>query len=168
MCLPVCVKSLPLCLTLCDLMDCSPPGSSVHGIIQARIPEWVAMPSSRGSSQPRDRTHVSSALAGRFCTIRIMWKRDSRLLWKWVTTAGGILEGTSWWIYVLRGDVCPLNFSASVPNLVAIRTQGHALCWCSKIPISNIQKQVHLKRNILSTLYKLAILFYWKEMFPLL
>ena len=47
-------KSLRLCLTLCDPMDCSPPGSSVHGIIQARILEWVAMPSSRGSSWPRD------------------------------------------------------------------------------------------------------------------
>ena len=48
-----------LCLTLCDPMDCSPPGSSVHGILQARVLEWVAMPSSRGSSQPRDQTHVS-------------------------------------------------------------------------------------------------------------
>ena len=47
------------CLTLCDPMDCSPPGSSVHGILQSRILEWVAMPSSMGSSQPRDRTHVS-------------------------------------------------------------------------------------------------------------
>ena len=40
--------------TLCDPMDCSPPGSSVHGILQARIVEWVAIPFSRGSSQPRD------------------------------------------------------------------------------------------------------------------
>jgi len=39
-----------VCLTLCDPMDCSPPGSSVHGILQARILEWVAMPSSRRSS----------------------------------------------------------------------------------------------------------------------
>ena len=38
----------------CDPMDCSPPGSSVHGILQARILEWVAMPSSRRSSWPRD------------------------------------------------------------------------------------------------------------------
>ena len=48
-----------LCLTLCDPMDCSLPGSSVHGIIPARILEWVAISSSRGSSQPRDRTHIS-------------------------------------------------------------------------------------------------------------
>ena len=43
-------KSLQLCPTLCDPMDCSPPGASVYGILQARILEWVAMPSSRGSS----------------------------------------------------------------------------------------------------------------------
>ena len=48
--------SLP---TLCDPMDCSPPGSSGHGVLQARILEWVAMPSSRGSSRPRDQTLVS-------------------------------------------------------------------------------------------------------------
>ena len=47
------------CPTLCDPMDCSPPGSSVHGIHQARILEWIAISFSRGSSQPRDRTQVS-------------------------------------------------------------------------------------------------------------
>ena len=47
------------CLTLCNPMDHSRPGSSVHGILQARILEWVAMPSSRGSSRPRDRTCIS-------------------------------------------------------------------------------------------------------------
>ena len=47
------------CPTLCDPMDCSPPGSSVHGILQARILEWVAMPSSRGSSWPRNWNWVS-------------------------------------------------------------------------------------------------------------
>ena len=54
----VCAKSLQPCLTLCDAMDCSPPDSSVHGNLQARILEWIAMPSSRGSSRPRDRTHI--------------------------------------------------------------------------------------------------------------
>ena len=47
-----------LCLTLCDTMDCSPPGSSVPGILQARILEWVAMPSSMGLSRPRDQNHI--------------------------------------------------------------------------------------------------------------
>ena len=45
-----CAQSLQSCLTLCNPMDCSPPGSSVCGILQARILEWVAMPSSKESS----------------------------------------------------------------------------------------------------------------------
>ena len=57
------------CLTLCDSMDYSPPGSSVHGDSPARTLEWVAMPFSRWSSQPRDRTQVSH-IAGRLFT----WK----------------------------------------------------------------------------------------------
>ena len=57
------------CLTLCDPMDCSPPGSSVRGIFQARILEWVATSFSRGSSQPRDQTHVSC--------ISWHWQEDS-------------------------------------------------------------------------------------------
>jgi len=60
--------------TLCDPMDCSPPGSSVHGILQARILEWVAISSSRGSSQPRDWTWVSCVS----CTGRqILYLRDT-------------------------------------------------------------------------------------------
>ena len=52
-------KSLQSGPTLCDLTDCSTPGSSVHGILQGRMLEWVAMPSSNGSSQPRDWTCIS-------------------------------------------------------------------------------------------------------------
>ena len=55
-------KLLQSCLTFCDPIGCSLPGSSIHGILQARILEWFAMPSSRGSSQPKDWTWVSSAL----------------------------------------------------------------------------------------------------------
>ena len=57
--LQCCAKSVQSCLTLCNPMDCSLPCSSVHWILQARILEWVAMPSSRESSQPRDWTQVS-------------------------------------------------------------------------------------------------------------
>ena len=66
----LCVQCLVAqsCLTLCDTMDGSLPGSSVHGILQARILEWVTMPSSSGSSQPRDRTQVSG-IAGVFFTV---------------------------------------------------------------------------------------------------
>ena len=56
-CFPRC--NLLLCATLCHPMGCSPPGASVHGISQARILERAAVPSSRGSSQARDQTHVS-------------------------------------------------------------------------------------------------------------
>ena len=56
------------CLTLWDSVDCSLPGSSVHGILQVRILEWVAIPFSRGSSPNRDRTQVSH-IAGRFFTV---------------------------------------------------------------------------------------------------
>ena len=50
------------CPTLCDPMDCNPLGCSVHGIVQVRILEWVAMPSTRGSSPPRDQTCISCLL----------------------------------------------------------------------------------------------------------
>ena len=67
------------CLTLCNPMDCSPPGSSVHGIFQARILEWIAIPFSRGSSQPKDWTWVSH-IAGRFFAI---WAtREASLGWQ--------------------------------------------------------------------------------------
>ena len=52
-------KTLQSCPTLCDPMECSLPGSSVRGILQARILEWVTISFSRGTSQPRDQTHVS-------------------------------------------------------------------------------------------------------------
>ena len=52
----------------CNLMDCSLPGSSVHGILQARTLEWVAISCSRGSSRPKDRTHISCIAGGFFTT----------------------------------------------------------------------------------------------------
>ena len=69
-CFSSCTQGLVMqsCPTLCSPMDGSPPGSSVHGILQARILEWVVMPSSRGSFQPRDWTCVS-CIAGGFFTI---------------------------------------------------------------------------------------------------
>ena len=57
--MPVCMLTLQSRLTLCNSLDCSPPGSSVRGILQARILEWAAMLSSRGSSRPRDGTRIS-------------------------------------------------------------------------------------------------------------
>ena len=72
--------------TLGDPMDCCPPGSSVHGISQARILEWAAISYSRGSSRPRDRTQVSR-IAGRFLYHLShlgspVWTKDNHLKWK--------------------------------------------------------------------------------------
>ena len=67
--------------TLCHPMDCSPPGFSVHGIVQARILEWVAISSSRGSSQPRDWT----------CTSCI----GRRILYHWATWEATVSPGKS-------------------------------------------------------------------------
>ena len=76
LCVWVCAKSLQLCPTLCNLMDCNPPGSSVCGILQARILEWVALCFSRGSSQPRDWIQVSCIAGGFWAT------REAQALWK--------------------------------------------------------------------------------------
>ena len=61
-----------MCPTLCHPMDCSPPGSSVHGIFKARILKWVAISYSKGSSWPRDQTQVFCT-AGRFFTNCVTW-----------------------------------------------------------------------------------------------
>ena len=86
-CVCVHAKLLQSCLTLCDPIDYSPPGSSVHGILQARTLEWLTMPSSRGTSQPRDRTQIScvSCIAGRCFTIEPQGK------------ASGILQNNKNW-----------------------------------------------------------------------
>ena len=60
------MKVVQSCPTLCKPVDCSLPGSSVHGILQARILEWVAIPFLRGSSQPRAQTQVSYIADGFF------------------------------------------------------------------------------------------------------
>ena len=74
----MCDQSLQWCATPCDPMDCSLPGSSVHRILQARILEWVAMPSSMGSSWSMDWTCVS-CITGRLFTLWATWEAPSRL-----------------------------------------------------------------------------------------
>ena len=68
-CYPVCMCAQS-CPTLCNPMECSPPVSSVHGISQGRILEWVAISFSRISSQPRDQTQAISCIADGFFTTR--------------------------------------------------------------------------------------------------
>ena len=73
-------------------MDYNSPGSSVHGIIQARVLEWVAIPFSRGSSQPRDRTRVS-CIAGKFFTL-------------WATTCQFVVDKPFHILQKLVGGLC--------------------------------------------------------------
>ena len=91
------------CLTLCDPMDCNLPASSVHGISQARILEWIAITSSRGSSRPGTPTWVSwsPALAGRFFTTEPPGKPYTTVMtserkWKW-----DHLQKTHWYLFLL-------------------------------------------------------------------
>ena len=75
-CVSLHAELLRSCPILCVSMDCSPKGSSVHGILQERILEWVAMPSSKESSPPRDQTRVSCGYCtvGRFFTTELPGK----------------------------------------------------------------------------------------------
>ena len=93
-------KSLQSCLTLCGPIDCSPPGSSVCGILQARILQRVAMPVSRGSSWPSDQTCVSYVS----CIVKgCCWAvKDARILGLWKR---GIQSGASDEAWLLRAFV---------------------------------------------------------------
>ena len=84
-------QSLQSCPTLCNPMACGPPGSAVHEIFQARIPEWVTISFSRESSQPRDQTPVSCT-AGRFFT-------------KWATKEAQWVS----WLAIIRMCMCVLS-----------------------------------------------------------
>ena len=102
-----------LCLTLCDFMGCSLPGFSVHGILQARILEWVAIPFSRGPSQPRDRTQVSHN-AGGFFTV---WAtREAQENWSgYSIPSQGIFmtQGSIWGLLHCRWILYQLSYQES-------------------------------------------------------
>ena len=78
-----------MCTTLCDTMDCSLPGSSVHGIFQARVLEWVAISFSRGSSWPRDCTWVSHNVGRHFYLLSYQGSQlyiqlnYKKFIWEW-------------------------------------------------------------------------------------
>ena len=78
----VCVLVSESCLTLCDPMDSSTSGSSVHGFLQARILEWVAIPFSRGSSQPGDGTNPSLLHCRKILYYLSHYWPSVYLLWK--------------------------------------------------------------------------------------
>ena len=73
-------KSRRSCPALCSPMFCDLPSASVHRILQARMLEWVAVPSSRGSFRPRDRTCISYVSAGRSFTTSVAWEAKENLM----------------------------------------------------------------------------------------
>ena len=92
-----CVYLIQSCPTLCNPMDCRPPGSSVHGLLQPRVLEWVDISSSKGSSRPWDRTSVSciSCTAGRFFTTEPQGK--PRIPCNWFQKVQHINTETHFW-----------------------------------------------------------------------
>ena len=118
----LCAKSLQSCPTLCNPMDYSPPGAFVQGILQAGILEWVAMPSFRGSSQPRDWTCISYvSCVGRWVLHYLHHLDNSKLKWKSLSLYDpmdcrvlGILQATilEWVAFLFsRGSSQPRNRS---------------------------------------------------------
>ena len=106
LCVCVCVLVNQLCLTLCNYMNCSSLGFSVHEVLQARILEWVAIPFSRGSSWLRDQTMVS-CIVGRFFTIwatREAHNTFSHSIFNWLDCVGG--WGSEQWY---KSTVCTVS-----------------------------------------------------------
>ena len=111
---------LQLCPTLCDAMDCSLPGSSVHGILQARILEWVATPSSRGSSPPRVWTWVScsSCIAGGFFTAGPLGKPQIPFIYIYVYTHTHTHTHTHTQTYIYTHIYMHIYTTSSASNLL--------------------------------------------------
>ena len=144
-CVCVCVLIAQSCLTLYDPMDCSLPGSSVHGILQSRILEWVAMSSSRGSSQPRDQTQVS-CIAGRFFTI---WA--TRKSWSWptgsqipgpggdryVSTHISVSRIVTWLFLTISGWACNLHMNQGISK-ISIHYFPSSFCCMKKIILESM------------------------------
>ena len=120
MCVCVCVCLLSHA-RLCETMDCSPPGSSVHGIFQARILKQVAIFSPRGSSRPKDQIHISRVFCIA-CRFLYHWAIGEALLkrWKWLLIelkestqaprSGSYTDTSSW----LSKQTCPTCVSQAL------------------------------------------------------
>ena len=137
----LCAQALQSCPTVCDPMDFSPPGSSVHGVLQARILKWVALPFSRGSSQPRDWTTIScfSCTASRFFTTESRGKST-----KWLCA-----------VLCLATQSCPTLFDPTDCNPPGSSVRGFSRKeYWSVLPHSNTKLRVLLKKHIIKRLQK--------------
>ena len=139
-------------------MDCSPPGSSVHGILQARVLEWVATPFSRGSFQPRDRTLVSW-IAGRFFTFwatrkpfnLIMSKRHLKNLSILQLLFSHQVVSDSSWPHGLQHARLPCpSLSGSLPRFMSIESvmpSNHLLVSFTWRPTRKIHSTMRMVEN---------------------
>ena len=98
------------CPTLCNPMDCSLPGFSVHGIFQARVLEWAAISFSRGSSQPRDQTLVSCIASRRFTVWATREVSPAQSNYKWHFLHWALFSVLLWW--GSGHDVLPVSQSS--------------------------------------------------------
>ena len=116
-----------LCPTLCDPVDCSPPGSSVHGAFQARILEWVAISFSKGSSLPRDRTRTPTLQTDTLTSEppgKPTWKVD---VLNYVLSLGQIPGTPSPWSLPL-GQACPMLKETAGPSTGQRAKNSWPLC----------------------------------------
>ena len=125
------------CPTLCDPMDCSLSGSSIHGVFQARVLEWIAISFSRGSSRPRNRAWVSHT-AGRHLTV---WATIPPTTW---TVVALIL--LSAWIQYLAHSKCSINFTTVIIS-------SHVLWWSLLLILSALPHPRSLTRKLLNSIY---------------
>ena len=143
-CVCACAKSLQSCPTLCDPVDCSPPGSSIHGILRARILEWVAILSSRGiflgvnfiETKSRREAILGEASPGKMemsrWGLRVAW-RNIKVIWgpgerRWDPTGRGMLwkQVFMTWRNLVLKQPCA-HFSAADSLL---RITGHLSANC--------------------------------------
>ena len=147
-----------VCLTLCGPMDCGPPLSAVHGILQKRILEWVAIPFSRGSSQPKDLTQVS-CIAGRFFTI---WAtREACCCCCWVTSV--VSDSVRPHGQQPTRLLCPWDFSGKSTGVGChrlLRISCHSWCNCSLSPVRCWIFSHPALQKLLSSLLHVHLSFY--------
>ena len=134
-----CAQSLQLCPALCNHMDCSPPGSSVHRILLARIVEWVAMPSSRGYSQPTDWIQVFCIflIAGEFFTTEPLGKPND-FSFRSVQVSRSIMSD-SLWSHGLQHAMlpCPSPTPRACSNSCPLSQWCHPTISSSVVPFSS-------------------------------
>ena len=146
-------KSLQSCITLCNSVDCSSPGSSVHEILQTRILEWVAVPSSRGSSRPRDWTRISCLLHWQAGSLPLappgkLWNASIRkflfLIWGCIDHRKDG-ESICWLLFGWWMDSSPRTWGRREISCILafwIRVQG--LCW-KPLHMNNGSREKHHK-----------------------